>query len=80
MSSQRVIDEAKSEEFCMKMLEILNHGALTSMISIGHRTGLFDSMGGLEGPLGYEAIAEQAGLNERYVKEWLGAMVTGGFV
>lgn len=80
MSSQRVIDEAKSEEFCTKMLEILNHGALTSMISIGHRTGLFDSMGGLEGPLGHEAIAEHAGLNERYVKEWLGAMVTGGFV
>jgi 2-polyprenyl-3-methyl-5-hydroxy-6-metoxy-1,4-benzoquinol methylase len=26
------------------------------------------------------AIAEAAGLNERYVREWLGAMVTGGIV
>jgi hypothetical protein len=25
-------------------------------------------------------IAKEAGLNERYVKEWLGAMVTGGVV
>ena len=25
-------------------------------------------------------IAEAAGLNERYVREWLGAMVTGGIV
>ena len=25
-------------------------------------------------------IAEAAGLNERYVREWLGAMTTGGIV
>jgi DNA-binding IclR family transcriptional regulator len=27
-----------------------------------------------------EAIAERAGLNERYVREWLGAMATGDIV
>jgi hypothetical protein len=27
-----------------------------------------------------EEIADRAGLNERYVREWLGAMVTGGIV
>jgi len=79
MSGKPDFNEARSEEFCGKMLEILNHGALTTMISVGHRTGLFDSMSGLE-PSGYEAIARHAGLNERYVKEWLGAMVTGGLV
>jgi 2-polyprenyl-3-methyl-5-hydroxy-6-metoxy-1,4-benzoquinol methylase len=49
------------------------------MTSIGHRTGLFDVMAGLP-PATSEEIAEQAGLNERYVREWLGAMVTGRFV
>ncbi len=49
------------------------------MISIGHRTGLFDTMSNLE-PSSSAEIASKAGLNERYVREWLGAMVTGGVV
>jgi ubiquinone/menaquinone biosynthesis C-methylase UbiE len=49
------------------------------MISLGHRTGLFDTMRGLP-PATSQEIATQAGLNERYVREWLGAMVTGGVV
>jgi hypothetical protein len=65
--------------FTLRMFEILNHGALALMISIGHRTGLFDVMAGLP-PSTSDVIAKAAGLNERYVREWLGAMVTGGIV
>lgn len=49
------------------------------MASIGHRTGLFDTMADMP-PATSEGIAKLAGLNERYVREWLGAMVTGGVV
>ena len=49
------------------------------MASIGHRTGLFDVMRDLP-PSTSEGIAATAGLNERYVREWLGAMVTAGVV
>jgi len=49
------------------------------MISIGHRTGLFDVMSGMP-PSSVEEIADKANLNERYVREWLGAMVTGEVV
>jgi 2-polyprenyl-3-methyl-5-hydroxy-6-metoxy-1,4-benzoquinol methylase len=49
------------------------------MIGISHRTGLFDAMAQLP-PSSSQKIAEQAGLNERYVREWLGAMVTGRIV
>jgi SAM-dependent methyltransferase len=49
------------------------------MISIGHRTGLFDVMRGLA-PQTSAEIAARAGLSERYVREWLGAMVSGGIV
>jgi hypothetical protein len=49
------------------------------MISIGHRTGLFDTMKEMK-PAGFETIAAKANLHPRYVKEWLGAMVTGGIV
>ena len=69
----------ESEAFADRLVEILNHGAIALMTSIGHRTGLFDTLAQLP-PASSEAIAARAGLNERYVREWLGAMVTAGFV
>ena len=78
MTTQQ-LDEAKQQAFTVKMTGILNYGHLALMISIGHRTGLFDTMAGLD-PSTSQQIADAAGLNERYVREWLGAMVTGGVV
>ncbi len=72
-------DPKRAEVFAGKLLQTLNDGALCLMISIGHRTGLFDTMRG-ESASTSEAIAKRAGLNERYVREWLGAMATGGIV
>jgi len=60
-------------------LGTLNRGALCLMISIGHRSGLFDAMAGME-PSTSEEIAAKSGLNERYVREWLGALVTAKVV
>ena len=73
------IDAAKAEAFAHQMGTIINDGMLTLMISVGHRTGLFDTMAGLA-PSTSAEIAEAAGLNERYVREWLGAMTTGRIV
>jgi 2-polyprenyl-3-methyl-5-hydroxy-6-metoxy-1,4-benzoquinol methylase len=56
-------------------MSALNDGALCLMASIGHRTGLFDAMRD-QAPQTSDEIASRAGLNERYVREWLGAMVT----
>ena len=73
------IDTAKAEAFAGRFLAALNHGALCLMASIGHRTALFDTMSTLP-PSTSEEIAARAGLSERYVREWLGAMVTAGVV
>jgi len=73
------INQQRSDQFAEKMVTILNYGALNVMISIGHRTGLFDTMSELA-PSTSHKIAIQAGLDERYVREWLGAMATGGIV
>ncbi|MCH7554198.1 MAG: class I SAM-dependent methyltransferase [Chloroflexi bacterium] len=73
------LDEKKSKAFAARLTDILNSGALSLMTSIGHRTGLFDTMATLS-PSTSQGIATEAGLNERYVREWLGAMVTGGFI
>ena len=72
-------DPAKAEAFAGRFLTALNNGALCLMVSVGHRTGLFDVMSKLP-PATSEEIAARAGLNERYVREWLGAMVTARVV
>lgn len=71
--------QTQAEAFAERVLGILNSGALALMTSIGHRTELFDTMAELP-PSTSQQIADAAGLNERYVREWLGAMVTGHFV
>jgi 2-polyprenyl-3-methyl-5-hydroxy-6-metoxy-1,4-benzoquinol methylase len=73
------LDRAKAEAFAERMVGVLNEGAIALMTSIGHRTGLFDVMAGLP-PSTSEQIASAANLNERYVREWLAAMVVGRIV
>jgi 2-polyprenyl-3-methyl-5-hydroxy-6-metoxy-1,4-benzoquinol methylase len=72
-------DSQKAEAFASRLLNALNDGGLCLMASIGHRTGLFDAMRG-QPPMTSAEIAARARLNERYVREWLGAMVTAGVV
>lgn len=69
-------NQQKADAFTEKMVDVLNYGSLALMTSIGHRTGLFDTMAKLP-PATISQIAKVAGLHERYVREWLGAMVTG---
>ncbi len=73
------LDIAKAEAFAERMTNMLNDGFLVLMTSIGHQTGLFDSLHE-QPPATSGEIAGTAGLDERYVREWLGAMVTGGIV
>jgi len=73
------LDTARAEAFAARMTGMLNDGFLALMTSLGHETGLLDAIDGLP-PSTTEEIAAAAGLNERYVREWLGAMVTGRIV
>ncbi|MEO1019226.1 MAG: class I SAM-dependent methyltransferase [Pseudomonadota bacterium] len=71
--------ENADEAFLERAGDIINSGAQAVMISIGHRTGLFDKMA--ERPRWTSAeLADAAGLAERYVREWLAAMVTAEIV
>lgn len=67
------------DSFSDYLTDTLNKGSLSLMLSIGHRTRLFDIMSKLP-PSTVEQIAKEANLNQRYVKEWLGAMVTGKII
>lgn len=72
-------DSGKATAFAERFMTFLNDAALCLMVSIGHRTGLFEAMSKSERGTS-EEIAAKSGLNERYVREWLGAMVTGGVI
>jgi 2-polyprenyl-3-methyl-5-hydroxy-6-metoxy-1,4-benzoquinol methylase len=73
------MDTQRAEKFVERLVGVINDAALALMTSIGHRTRLFDVMDQHPG-LTSAQLAERAGLSERYVREWLGAMVTGGIV
>jgi 2-polyprenyl-3-methyl-5-hydroxy-6-metoxy-1,4-benzoquinol methylase len=79
MSVDVQLDQAKAARFEGRLVEVLNAGALSLMVSIGHRTGLFDAMAELPPATSIE-IAHEAQLQERYVREWLGAMVAARVV
>jgi len=72
-------DRRTGDDFLTYLFGVLNGGMVALMISIGHRTGLLDTMASLP-PSSSVDIATASGLDERYVREWLAAMSTAGVV
>jgi 2-polyprenyl-3-methyl-5-hydroxy-6-metoxy-1,4-benzoquinol methylase len=72
-------DTADPDEVAARVIGILDDGAICVLASIGHELGLFDTLASLP-PATSQQIADAAGLDERYVREWLGGMVTASFV
>jgi len=70
------LDAGKTEEFAGRMIGLMNASMLSLMTSVGHRTGLFDTMATLP-PSTSAQVADAAALDERYVREWLNAMTVG---
>jgi 2-polyprenyl-3-methyl-5-hydroxy-6-metoxy-1,4-benzoquinol methylase len=62
-----------------EMLDVMNKAALALLLSVGHRTKLFDTIAKLA-PSTSQEIATAASLNERYVREWLGGLVTSKII
>ncbi len=69
----------ETENFEQTMLDVMNKSAIALMLSIGHRTKLFEIMSILP-PSTSSEIASKANLNERYVREWLGSLVTSRII
>jgi 2-polyprenyl-3-methyl-5-hydroxy-6-metoxy-1,4-benzoquinol methylase len=66
--------------FSERMNDILNYGALNLAIGIGYRNEIFDVLEGFNKPVTVSEIASASNLNKRYLKEWLGIMVTGKII
>lgn len=68
-----------TEQFAEEIVGTIDSASTAILLSIGHQTGLFDTMAALE-PATSAEIADAAGLNERYVREWLGGMAAAQVV
>ena len=73
---QQEIDQQRVQKFAGKLLGHFAGGMLSLMVNLGYKTGLLEAAA--QGAGTSQQISERAGLNERYVREWLGAMTTGG--
>jgi len=72
--------EGKTTAFSDRMAMILNYGALNLAMALGYRNRIFDVLDDLESPVTADELARLSGLDERYLREWLGVMVTGDIV
>lgn len=72
-------DREATEQFAERIIGAIDSASLAILLSIGHQTGLFDTLAELP-PATSRQIADAAGLDERYVREWLGGVVTGRIV
>ncbi len=72
-------EPADADACFARLVTVLNSGMLALMISVGERVGLFDTMRSLPAATSAQ-VATAAGLDERYVREWLAALTAGGIV
>jgi ubiquinone/menaquinone biosynthesis C-methylase UbiE len=67
------------DTFATKVITDLAAAYAGALTNIGHKLGLYQAMAGA-GPLTPQQLAANTGTGERYVREWLGAQVVGGYV
>src|SRR5215470_8881333 len=79
MAEARTIDRARQEKFVEKVVEHISGTMTTLLASVGDRLGLFKNLTE-QGPATSAELASRTKLNERYLREWLGGMVTAGYL
>lgn len=71
--------EETAEDFGTRVIGIVNEASVALLLSIGHQTGLFDTLSRLPAATSTQ-IADAAGLDERYVREWLGGLTAAQII
>jgi 2-polyprenyl-3-methyl-5-hydroxy-6-metoxy-1,4-benzoquinol methylase len=73
------IDKEKAKQALDKVFRDMAGAMSAGMVYVGVKTGLWRAMEG-KGSLSSSALAEQTGLEHRYVEEWLKGMVAAGYL
>ena len=77
-ATETALDQTRIEQCAQRVFGAYVDSMLVLMIDLADRTGLLGALA--EGPGTSGQVAERAGITERYARECLGALVTGGLV
>ncbi len=72
-----LVDKDAVKAFRKRMIQVREDAALGLLLGIGDELGLLDAMA-RTGPADSATLAEAAGVDERYLREWLDGIVAGG--
>lgn len=70
------IDQDAAKAFQKRMVGVMNDSALGILLGIGDELGLFGVLAE-RGPANSRTLAKAAGVDERYLREWLDGIVAG---
>ena len=70
-------DPDRAAAFEERFVSALNEGGMLQLVSLGHRSGLLARLAASES-VTCESLASDAGLDQRYVREWLGGLTVAG--
>ncbi len=73
------MNEQKVHEMALRAVSDMGGAFVSALGYIGDRLGLFKALAG-KAPMTSDELAKQTHLNERYVREWLRAMVAAEYV
>ena len=79
MHTHAALDQTKVDQFVGRVLGDTSATLVTLLAALGDRLGLFKELAA-SGPVTSADLASRTGLNERYVREWLGGMSTAGYI
>src|ERR1700748_3015382 len=79
IDSPAVVDGDKLMQFVFRAVDEVGATLNAALVVMGDKLGLYRALAGAGG-LSSTELAERAGANERYVREWLNAQAAGGYV
>jgi ubiquinone/menaquinone biosynthesis C-methylase UbiE len=79
MATEVQLDQKKLEAFVERIVLDVGTAMRGGLMYIGDRLGIFAALA-QSGPVTSEELAGRTGLDERYLREWLGAMATAEYV
>jgi SAM-dependent methyltransferase len=74
-----MVDEAKLHQFIGQMLSDLGGAASVALVRIGDALGLYKTLHE-RGPVTVAELAAEAGVNQRYLREWLSHQAASNYV
>src|SRR3954447_9327835 len=79
LREEPMVDDAKLHQFMGQMLSDLGGAASVALVRIGDALGLYKALHA-RGPMTVDELAAEAGVNRRYLREWLSHQAASNYL